>query len=115
MMSSISKGFVGSMCVFLLFFSASLANARTACQAGAAALLLCHLGWNKEKLIEKYVDNTTKMLVAAGVTMSEPQSQSTPKAIRLTSNNTLTELESLTLSDTITHSGKMSDSTTHFE
>ncbi|KAG6852404.1 hypothetical protein C0991_012336 [Blastosporella zonata] len=40
--------------------------------AGTAALLLRHLSWNKERLIEKYMDNPTKVLVAAGIAIAEP-------------------------------------------
>ncbi|CAA7260706.1 unnamed protein product [Cyclocybe aegerita] len=39
--------------------------------ASVASLLLRHLKWNKEKLIEKYMDNATAVLVAAGVTVPE--------------------------------------------
>ncbi|KAF9010806.1 hypothetical protein BDQ17DRAFT_1387954 [Cyathus striatus] len=37
-----------------------------------ASLLLRHMKWNKERLIEKYMDNPTTVLVAAGVTVPEP-------------------------------------------
>ncbi|KAJ7803758.1 hypothetical protein B0H14DRAFT_3091932 [Mycena olivaceomarginata] len=42
--------------------------------ASAAKLLLRHQSWNKEGLIEKYMDNERKMLVAAGVVVPEPKS-----------------------------------------
>lgn len=46
-----------------------------------AVLLLRHLSWNKERLIEKYMDNPSALLVAAGITpQAEPPS--TPKPIR---------------------------------
>ncbi|KAF8644818.1 hypothetical protein AX16_008275 [Volvariella volvacea WC 439] len=38
-----------------------------------AALLLRHSSWNKERLIEQYMDNPSKVLVAAGITLPEPQ------------------------------------------
>ncbi|KAJ7699291.1 hypothetical protein B0H17DRAFT_1129353 [Mycena rosella] len=41
--------------------------------ASTASLLLRHLAWNKERLIEQYMGNPTKMLVAAGV--SSPKSE----------------------------------------
>ncbi|CAK5265546.1 unnamed protein product [Mycena citricolor] len=39
--------------------------------AASASLLLRHSSWNKEKLIEKYMDNPDKTLVAAGVMLPE--------------------------------------------
>ncbi|KAJ7213142.1 hypothetical protein GGX14DRAFT_620319 [Mycena pura] len=41
--------------------------------SGAAGLLLRHMSWNKERLIEKYMDNANKMLVAAGAIQPEPE------------------------------------------
>ncbi|KAJ7233990.1 hypothetical protein C8J57DRAFT_1356553 [Mycena rebaudengoi] len=41
--------------------------------ASTASLLLRHLSWNKERLIEKYMDNANKMLVAAGVSVPEQE------------------------------------------
>jgi ariadne-1 len=38
-----------------------------------AGLLLRYMSWNKERLIEKYMDNANKMLVAAGVVVPEPE------------------------------------------
>ncbi|KAG5641480.1 hypothetical protein DXG03_005105 [Asterophora parasitica] len=55
-------------------------------EASTAALLLRHLSWNKERLIEKYMDNPTKVLVSAGVTVEEPPAQSAP--IRSSSSTT---------------------------
>ena len=43
-----------------------------------ASLLLRHNKWNKERLIEKYMDNPTTVLVAAGVTVAEVASPSPP-------------------------------------
>ncbi|RDB16827.1 E3 ubiquitin-protein ligase dbl4 [Hypsizygus marmoreus] len=43
-----------------------------------ANLLLRHMSWNTERLIEKYMDNPTKVLVAAGVTVEEPPSSPAP-------------------------------------
>ncbi|KAJ7252146.1 hypothetical protein B0H12DRAFT_1118707 [Mycena haematopus] len=41
--------------------------------ASTASLLLRHMSWNKERLIEKYMDNANKMLVAAGVVVPEAE------------------------------------------
>ncbi|KAJ7834536.1 hypothetical protein B0H14DRAFT_2590815 [Mycena olivaceomarginata] len=41
--------------------------------ASTAGLLLRHMSWNKERLIEKYMDNANSMLVAAGVAVPEPE------------------------------------------
>ncbi|KAJ7090870.1 hypothetical protein B0H15DRAFT_778838 [Mycena belliarum] len=41
--------------------------------ASTASLLLRHMLWNKERLIEKYMDNANKMLVAAGVSAPEAE------------------------------------------
>ncbi|KAF8196588.1 hypothetical protein BJ912DRAFT_955748 [Pholiota molesta] len=42
-----------------------------------ASLLLRHSKWNKEKLIENYMDNANGVLVAAGVILPEPAETST--------------------------------------
>lgn len=47
-----------------------------------ANLLLRYIKWNKERLIEKYMDNPTTMLVAAGVIVPEASSQPAPAPIR---------------------------------
>jgi ariadne-1 len=47
-------------------------------QMSTASLLLRHSKWNKERLIEKYMDNPTTVLVAAGVTVAEVVSPSLP-------------------------------------
>ncbi|RXW20420.1 hypothetical protein EST38_g5437 [Candolleomyces aberdarensis] len=47
-----------------------------------AYLLLRHAKWNKERLIEKYMDNPSKVLVDAGVALPESQSPSLPPPIR---------------------------------
>ncbi|KAJ6616654.1 hypothetical protein B0H10DRAFT_2036412 [Mycena sp. CBHHK59/15] len=39
--------------------------------ASTASLLLRYMSWNKERLIERYMDNANKMLVAAGVAVPE--------------------------------------------
>ncbi|TDL25950.1 hypothetical protein BD410DRAFT_783951 [Rickenella mellea] len=44
--------------------------------SGAASLLLRHMNWNKEKLIEKYMDNPTSLNIAAGVTVAPPPTPS---------------------------------------
>lgn len=54
--------------------------------ASSAVLLLRHLSWNKERLIEKYMDNPTTMLVGAGITLPEPPSDNTAKPIRTNSS-----------------------------
>nr|GAT59280.1 predicted protein [Mycena chlorophos] len=38
-----------------------------------ASLLLRHMSWNKERLIEKYMDNASKVLVDAGVSLPDPE------------------------------------------
>ncbi|KAG6827963.1 hypothetical protein H0H92_009822 [Tricholoma furcatifolium] len=43
-----------------------------------AALLLRHMSWNKERLIEQYMDNPSKILVAAGISVEEPPSPPAP-------------------------------------
>ncbi|KAH9484834.1 E3 ubiquitin-protein ligase dbl4 [Psilocybe cubensis] len=43
-----------------------------------ANLLLRHMKWNKERLIEKFMDNATSVLVAAGVAAPEPASPPAP-------------------------------------
>ncbi|KAJ3757197.1 hypothetical protein EV360DRAFT_46521 [Lentinula raphanica] len=43
-----------------------------------ASLLLRHADWNKEPLIEKYMENATKVLVDAGVAIPEPVAEPTP-------------------------------------
>ncbi|KAL1941937.1 hypothetical protein VTO73DRAFT_6467 [Trametes versicolor] len=45
-----------------------------------AALLLRHMIWNKEKLIEKYMDNASAVAVAAGVELPPPPKPSSSKA-----------------------------------
>ncbi|KAJ3809877.1 hypothetical protein F5876DRAFT_42974 [Lentinula aff. lateritia] len=40
--------------------------------SAVAALLLRHQGWNKETLIEKYMENPTKVLVDSGAAVPEP-------------------------------------------
>ncbi|KAF9265860.1 hypothetical protein L218DRAFT_897748 [Marasmius fiardii PR-910] len=40
-------------------------------------ILLRHLNWNTEKLIEKYMDNPSAVLVAAGVSLPSPPTSST--------------------------------------
>ncbi|GLB45037.1 putative in Between Ring fingers [Lyophyllum shimeji] len=52
-----------------------------------AALLLRHMSWNKERLIEKYMDNPSKVLVDAGVTVKEPSSPSAPVRSHSSSNS----------------------------
>ncbi|KAF5346316.1 hypothetical protein D9758_011530 [Tetrapyrgos nigripes] len=46
----------------------------TGVDESTAALLLRHSNWNKERLIEKYMDNLTTVVVEAGVTAPEPTS-----------------------------------------
>lgn len=47
-----------------------------------ANLLLRHMKWNKEKLIEKYMDTATAVLIAAGVTANEAASPPAPVRTR---------------------------------
>jgi ariadne-1 len=42
-------------------------------QANTASLLLRHMNWNKERLIEKYMDNSSAVTVAAGITPPPPE------------------------------------------
>ncbi|PPQ78849.1 hypothetical protein CVT24_002429 [Panaeolus cyanescens] len=55
-----------------------------------AGLLLRHMKWNKEKLIEKYMDNPDSVAVAAGVTIPEarpaPPSRSNSQAAAAAAN-----------------------------
>ncbi|KIY53604.1 hypothetical protein FISHEDRAFT_32987 [Fistulina hepatica ATCC 64428] len=50
--------------------------------SSTAALLLRHLAWNKERLIEAYMDNSCKVLCAAGVTVPEEPSNSAVSPVR---------------------------------
>ena len=54
-------------------------------------MLLRHLKWNKEKLIEKYMDNASKVLVDAGV--NPPEAPQPPAPIR-TSDSTSSQTSS---------------------
>ncbi|EJD52338.1 hypothetical protein AURDEDRAFT_111086 [Auricularia subglabra TFB-10046 SS5] len=47
-----------------------------------ASLLLRHMGWNKERLMEKYMDNPTAMLEAAGIVVQQPAGPSQQAPIR---------------------------------
>ncbi|KAI0355799.1 hypothetical protein OH77DRAFT_1402378 [Trametes cingulata] len=44
-----------------------------------AAILLRHMNWNKEKLIEKYMDNASAVAVAAGVELPPPPKPSSSR------------------------------------
>lgn len=61
-------------------------------QASTASLLLRHMNWNKEKLIEKYMDNADAVTVAAGVALPAPKSPEpagrTPSSVRRSSRRT---------------------------
>ncbi|KAJ4490967.1 RING-5 domain-containing protein [Lentinula aciculospora] len=46
-------------------------------EPAAAALLLRHQGWNKELLIERYMDDPAKVLVDSGAAVQEPARDST--------------------------------------
>ncbi|KAL5507452.1 hypothetical protein ACEPAH_6908 [Sanghuangporus vaninii] len=48
-----------------------------------ASLLLRHMEWNKERLIEKYMDTPTEISVKAGVTIALPRPPSPPPSGRL--------------------------------
>jgi ariadne-1 len=45
-----------------------------------AALLLRHLSWNKERLIEKYMDHANAVSVSAGVSLPDPDPASSPSS-----------------------------------
>ena len=58
-------------------------------QAPTSALLLRRADWNKERLIEQYMDDPTKVLVASGVQLPEPRSTPGPsRTTRSTSRST---------------------------
>ncbi|KAH8832357.1 RING-5 domain-containing protein [Flagelloscypha sp. PMI_526] len=46
--------------------------------ASTASMLLRHLSWNKEKLIEKYMDNPSAVMVAAGAQLPEAPASTPP-------------------------------------
>ncbi|KAI0820095.1 hypothetical protein BC628DRAFT_1423278 [Trametes gibbosa] len=48
-------------------------------EPSVAALLLRNMGWNKEKLIEKYMDNASAVAVAAGVELPPPPKPSSSR------------------------------------
>ncbi|EAU90928.1 RING-5 domain-containing protein [Coprinopsis cinerea okayama7 len=52
-----------------------------------AKLLLRHSSWNKEKLIEQYMDNPTKVMVSAGIVLPEVDPQATPTPARTQTSN----------------------------
>ncbi|KAL1721867.1 hypothetical protein EV715DRAFT_248230 [Schizophyllum commune] len=57
--------------------------------APTSALLLRRADWNKERLIEQYMDDPTKVLVASGVQLPEPRSTPGPsRTTRSTSRST---------------------------
>ncbi|KAH7092794.1 hypothetical protein BKA62DRAFT_65974 [Auriculariales sp. MPI-PUGE-AT-0066] len=45
--------------------------------ASTASLLLRHAGWNREQLIDKYVENPAQVLQAAGIRIQVPQDSNT--------------------------------------
>lgn len=51
-------------------------------QASVASLLLRHMNWNKERLIEKYMDNASAVSEAAGITLPEPPAPAPSAPIR---------------------------------
>ncbi|TRM70241.1 hypothetical protein BD626DRAFT_544688 [Schizophyllum amplum] len=55
-----------------------------------SALLLRQAAWNKERLIEQYMDNPTKVLVSAGVQLPEAPSTSSAAPIRSSSSSART-------------------------
>ncbi|KAJ3504265.1 hypothetical protein NLJ89_g8029 [Agrocybe chaxingu] len=59
--------------------------------ASVASLLLRYLKWNKERLIEKYMDNATAVLVAAGVTVPEAIPQAAKPSSRRPTTRGLTK------------------------
>ncbi|KAK7448776.1 hypothetical protein VKT23_013507 [Stygiomarasmius scandens] len=54
----------------------------TGVDESTAALLLRHSSWNKERLIEKYMEHPTTVLVEAGVTVPEPSEPTTSGGTR---------------------------------
>lgn len=65
----------------------SYADSASSNQADTTSLLLRHMKWNKEKLIEKYMESASKVLVDAGVTLPEAPP---PPPIRTTSTGSQT-------------------------
>jgi len=55
-------------------------------ESDTANVLLRHSSWNKEDLIEKYMDHPTKVLVSAGVILPDADPQATPTPIRTQSS-----------------------------
>ncbi|KAF7980381.1 hypothetical protein HWV62_38851 [Athelia sp. TMB] len=57
--------------------------------ASIASLLLRHMNWNKERLIEKYMDSASAVSEAAGITLPEPQPPSPISPIRSTPSSSM--------------------------
>ncbi|KAH8827465.1 hypothetical protein DL96DRAFT_1606759 [Flagelloscypha sp. PMI_526] len=53
-----------------------------------ASLLLRHMSWNKERLIEKYMDDPSRVMVAAGVQLPDPSSASASSLSRRAQSST---------------------------
>ncbi|PFH49009.1 hypothetical protein AMATHDRAFT_64008 [Amanita thiersii Skay4041] len=51
-------------------------------EPSTASLLLRSMSWNRERLIEKYMDNPSTVLTAAGITLPEPPSSPLQNPIR---------------------------------
>ena len=62
-----------------IYLSDDLNSNSASVQESMASLMLRHSKWNKERLIEKYMDNPTSLLVAAGVIIPEPTSFATTR------------------------------------
>ncbi|ESK92231.1 ring finger protein [Moniliophthora roreri MCA 2997] len=57
-------------------------------EESAAALLLRYQSWNKERLIEKFMDNPSAMLVAAGIASPSPDSPTSPRGHSVSAQST---------------------------
>jgi len=62
-----------------IYLSDDLTSNSASVQESMASLMLRYSKWNKERLIEKYMDNPTSLLVAAGVIVPEPTSFATTR------------------------------------
>ncbi|KAF8629287.1 hypothetical protein AX15_003534 [Amanita polypyramis BW_CC] len=56
-------------------------------EASAATLLLRHMSWNRERLVEKYMDNRSRVLVEACITLPQPQSPQSQNPVRSSGNS----------------------------
>ncbi|KAI0066184.1 hypothetical protein BV25DRAFT_1821093 [Artomyces pyxidatus] len=61
--------------------------------SATAALLLRHMDWNKDRLIDKFMDNASSVNVAAGVTPASPASSPGPDRSRRSTRTTTKSLK----------------------